>query len=105
MQARWFEEGMNQLQQMVLRALCIFETPGEGGAPRFVNLLQNPSLAPAASDPGLLSGTGLIVAGSPHEAAVMEERLGVLRINHAELLQEHILPRSVGQSKQSLWIG
>jgi hypothetical protein len=84
---------MNNLQQMVLRSLCIFETPGEGGAPEFVNLLQNLSLAPADADQRLLRGTGLIVAGSLDEAAVMEERLGVLRINHVELLLQHIFPR------------
>ena len=94
MQARWFEEGMDNQQRMVLRSLCIFETPGLGGAPKFVNLLQNLSLAPDA-DRSLLAGTGLIVAGSTHEAAVMEDRLGVLRINHAELLQDYIFPRFV----------
>ena len=86
---------MDNLQRMVLRSLCIFETPGPGGVPIFVNLLQNLSLAPADADLGLLAGTGLIVAGSLHEAAVMEDRLGVLRINDGELLLDHIFPRSV----------
>lgn len=93
MQARWFEEGLTNQQTMTLRAMAIFETASETEEGRFVNLLQAASMAPLDGDTGLLKGTALILAGSLHEASVMEDRLGVMMLSHADLMEEHIIPR------------
>lgn len=85
---------MGNLQTMSLRALAIFETAAESQEDRFVNLLQAASMAPLNTDVGLLRGTEVIVPGSSHEASVMEDRLGVSMLSHAELLEENVLPRS-----------
>lgn len=54
LQARWFEEGMENVQTMSLRALSIFETVPQQQSlgPQFVNLLQASSMAPLGSDAG-----------------------------------------------------
>ena len=97
MQARWFDEGMDNSQTMSLRALTIFETASETEQPgsKFVNLLQASNMAPLDGDLGLLKGSDLIIPGSKHEAAVMEDRLGVTMLSHANLLEEHVIPRCV----------
>ena len=84
---------MDNSQTMSLRALSIFETASGSEERSFVNLLQFSSMAPLGGDLGLLQGTGLIIAGSSHEASVMEDRLGVSMLSHSDLLEEHVIPR------------
>ena len=84
---------MDNSQTMALRALSIFETASGPDQSRFVNLLQASSMAPLDSDTGLLKGTGLIIAGSSHEASVMEDRLGVTMLSRSDLLEEHVFSR------------
>ena len=84
---------MGNSELMALRALTIFETASDVDEQHFIGLLQATSMAPLDTDPSLLRGSGLIIAGSRHEAAVMEDRLGVLMLSHTELLQECIFPR------------
>ena len=85
---------MGGLHTMTLRALTIFETVAtHSDQPASVNLLSDVSMAPAEVDSLLLQGSGLIIAGSSHEAAVMEAQLGVLRLSYFELMQQHVFPR------------
>lgn len=83
---------MDNSQTMSLRALSIFETASGNQQLSFVNLLQASNMAPLDSDKGLLKGSGLIIAGSTHEATVMEDRLGVSMLSHSELIEE-LIPR------------
>lgn len=84
---------MGNSELMALRALSIFETATDSKETQFVNLLQAASMAPLDTDSALLRGSELIIAGSKHEADVMEDRLGVLMLSHTELLQDYIIPR------------
>ena len=84
---------MDNSQTMALRSLSIFETASGLEQRSFVNLLQASNMAPLDSDTGLLKGTGLIIAGSCHEASVMEDRLGVSMLSGSDLLEEHVISR------------
>ena len=95
-QARWFEEGLTNIQKGVLRQLRIYETvPSDDKADEAdcLDLFENRSMPPLGVDSLLLKGCKLVLPGSLYEAKVLEECLGVSRLSSSAFLIEHVLPR------------